>query len=416
MPAIENIVTYMVMACALLGALAAIRDPEEGLGEQFMEGLHSIGPIFIPVAGIMAAVPYLAQVVERLLGPAFSTIGADPSIAAATLIAVDMGGYNLADAIAATREDWIMAMIVGYMAGATMIFSIPVGLAMLKKSDHKYMALGIMSGVLSIPIGVVTACVLVMVTGISVRPEITTDKQSALRPLQLTMDQILSNVSPLVLFVALVAIGLRFRPDDMIRGFIVFGRTVDAFIKLVLVASIVEYFTGGFTILFRLFGAEWGFDPIIADSNDQFRALEIAGYIGIMLAGAFPMVYLIRNYLAGPVEAVGRSMGLNSTGAAGFLATVANVLAMYKLVEDMRPRDKVINIAFSVCAAFLLGDHLAFTANFQPTLIFPVIAGKLVGGTAAIGLAIWLSVPKALELAAHESESPSANHQTEHRI
>ena len=307
-------------------------------------------------------------------------------------------------------------MIVGYMAGATMIFSIPVGLAMLKKSDHKYMALGIMSGVLSIPIGVVTACVLVMVTGISVRPEITTDKQSALRPLQLTMDQILSNVSPLVLFVALVAIGLRFRPDDMIRGFIVFGRTVDAFIKLVLVASIVEYFTGGFTILFRLFGAEWGFDPIIADSNDQFRALEIAGYIGIMLAGAFPMVYLIRNYLAGPVEAVGRSMGLNSTGAAGFLATVANVLAMYKLVEDMRPRDKVINIAFSVCAAFLLGDHLAFTANFQPTLIFPVIAGKLVGGTAAIGLAIWLSVPKALELAAHESESPSANHQTEHRI
>lgn len=136
----------------------------------------------------------------------------------------------------------------------------------------------------------------------------------------------------------------------------------------------------------------------MADSEDQFRALETAGYIGIMLAGAFPMVYLLQKYAGGPLEALGRKVGLSKEGSAGIVATIANILAMFKLVRTMPPKDKVINISFAVCAAFLLGDHLSFTANFQPTLILPIIAGKISAGVIGIGLAYWLSVPKALEL------------------
>jgi ethanolamine transporter len=44
-------------------------------------------------------------------------------------------------------------MTAGYMAGATIVFSVPVGFAMLQKRDHKYMALGVMAGLLAIPIG-----------------------------------------------------------------------------------------------------------------------------------------------------------------------------------------------------------------------------------------------------------------------
>ena len=78
---------------------------------------------------------------------------------------------------------------------------------------------------------------------------------------------------------------------------------------------------------------------------------------------------------------------LEPVGAAGLLASVANVLATFRLVGDMRPRDKVVNIAFAVCAAFLLGDHLAFTSNFQPALVAPVLVGKLIGGVVAVALA-----------------------------
>jgi ethanolamine transporter len=396
---IGNIVIYIIMACTVIGALAAIKagitDKENELGEEFLAGLYSIGPIFVPVAGIMASIPYLAAFVGSVFGPVYGMVGADPAMAATTFIAVDMGGYQLADALAATRESWIMAMITGYMAGATIVFSIPVGLAMLEKKDYKYMALGVMSGILTVPIGVFVASAIMALTNAKVRETISTDA-AATYQLALDFGTIFSNLIPLIIVCVLIALGLKFIPDIMISGFMWFGKLMDAAIKLVLAFAIVEYFTGFFTVIFGF----WGFDPIIADAADQFRALEIAGYIGIMLSGAFPMVYLIKKFLEKPLHAIGAKFGFSTVGSAGILAGAANILALFRIIKDMPAADKVKCIAFAVCCAFLFGDHLAFTANFQPTMIVPVMSGKIVGGLTAVVLAIWLSVPRAKELEA----------------
>src|SRR5699024_3624406 len=142
-------------------------------------------------------------------------------------------------------------------------------------------------------------------------------------------------------------------------------KILSAGIRLVLVFSIEEILTGFFS---NTLG--WGgFDPIMADEEAQFRELGNAGNTGIMLAGVFPMVYLIRKYLSKYLTALGSKIGLSSAGSAGMIATVANILAMFAIVKDMPPKDKVINIAFGVTCAFLLGDHLSYTANFQPTII-----------------------------------------------
>jgi len=390
---IGNIVIYIVMACSVLGALAAIKDEEHGLGKEFVTGLHSIGYIFIPVAGIMASIPYLSLFVKEVCGPIFELIGSDPSIAATSVIAVDMGGYQLAKVLAQSKESWIMAMTTGTMAGATIVFSIPVGLSMLKKEDHKYMALGVMSGILSVPVGVLVTSLILYFGNVFIREAISTNAESQYA-LSFSLNLIFRNLVPLVTFVVLIAFGLKFIPRLMIKGFMTFGRFMDIAIKLILVFSIVEYFTSVFSTVL----GGWGFDPIIADKEDQFRALEIAGYIGIMLSGAFPMVYLIKKYFSKPLEAMGKKLGLATAGAAGLFATSANILAMFRLIEDMRPKDKVLNIAFAVCAAFLFGDHLAFTANFQPNLVLPIMLGKLSGGIFAFGLAYLLSVPTALKL------------------
>ena len=106
-------------------------------------------------------------------------MGADPAIAATSLIAVDMGGYQLADGLAESRESWIMAMMVGYMAGATIVFSIPVGLALLDRKDHKYLALGVLSGIQSIPVGVLISSVVIALTDPFVRSVPKTDGVSA---------------------------------------------------------------------------------------------------------------------------------------------------------------------------------------------------------------------------------------------
>ncbi|WP_144529367.1 ethanolamine utilization protein EutH [Peribacillus simplex] len=400
MEMVGKFVIYIIMVCAVVGAIASIKDSEQGLGKQFMEGLHTVGHIFIPAAGIMASIPYLSWFIDKVCGPIFAAIGADPALAATTILATDMGGYQLAAELQQSYEGWIMAMIVGFMSGATIVFSIPMGLAMLEKRDHKYMALGVMSGILTIPIGAFISSVLVVATNSKIREVISTNTDSTYE-FALSYLKIALNLSPLLIFVVLLALGLYFLPDLMIKGFMWFGKILDAAIKLVLVFSIVEIFTGLFS---NVLGA-WGFHPIMADKADQFRALETAGYIGIMLAGAFPMIYLIQKYAGKPLEAMGGKIGLSKAGSAGILATVANILAMFKLVKDMPPKDKVINISFAVCAAFLLGDHLSFTANFQPSLILPIIVGKLSAGAIGIGLAYWLSVPKALELEEKDREA-----------
>ena len=395
MEIIGQVVIWIIMGFGIAGAIAAIRDDDHGMGAEWKEGLHAIGPIFIPVAGIMASIPYLSAFVEAVVGPVFGLVGASPAMAATSVIAVDMGGYQLAQAIAENNANWIMAAVVGYMAGATIVFSIPVGLAMLDERDHKYMALGIMSGILTVPVGTFITVALLQVTNTPLRDEVAATGASNFNlASQLTFATILVNLIPLVIFVGLIALGLYLFPDRMITGFMWFGRIMDAAIKIILALSITEYFTGVFS---STFGA-WGFDPIIADADDQFRALEIAGYIGITLSGAFPMVYVIRTRLAGPLGRIGRRFGFSSEGSAGILAAAANIIALFHMIRKIPPKDKVLCIAFAVCSAFLLGDHLAFTANFQPNMILPLMLGKLGGGILAIALAMRIAVPTARRL------------------
>ena len=393
MELIGTIVVYIIMACAIAGCLASVIKPESELGQQFVAGIDSIGPIFLPVAGIMASAPYLTAFVSTVFGPAYSAVGADPAMAATTFIAVDMGGYQLADALAETRESWIMAMVTGYMAGATIVFSIPVALKMLEKRDRKYLALGVMSGLLAIPIGVLVSSAIIAVSHPMVR-EIVSTNADATYQLALSWGQIGVNLIPLIIICVALAAGLKFKPDAMIKGFIVFGRVMESALKIVFVLVVVEYFTGVWSTLFGSFG----FDPIIADEEDIFRALEVSGAIGMMLCGAFPMVYLIRRYLAKPLAKIGGAVGLSSDATAGLLAGSANVLALFSMVKDLRAKDKVICMAFAVCCAFLFGDHLSFTANFQPNLIVVVLAGKLAAGICAIVFANLLAVKKAEQL------------------
>lgn len=400
MEIIGTAVVYVIMACALAGAVAAAVRPDSELGQEFVAGIDSIGPIFLPSAGILAAAPFLTAFVSNVFGPLFGALGADPAMAATTIVAVDMGGYQLADALAQTREGWIMAMVTGYMAGATIVFTIPVALKMLEKRDQKYLALGAMSGFLAIPVGVFVASAVIALTNPVIRETVSTNSEATYQ-MALGFGQILRNLVPLTAICVALAVGLKLAPDAMIRGFVAFGRALDAVLKIVFVLAVIEYFTGALT---ALFGSS-PLDPIIADDENGFRALEVAGAIGIMLCGAFPMVYLIRRYLSGPLGKLGQAVGLSADATAGLLAASANVLALLGMVKDMRARDKVLCLSYGVCAAFLFGDHLSFTANFQPTLIVPVLLGKLSAGICAICLCNLLAVRKAEELEADDLAS-----------
>jgi len=214
--------------------------------------------------------------------------------------------------------------------------------------------------------------------------------------LDLQLGTVLINLLPLVLFCALLALGLKFIPNGMVKGFQVFGKVLMSVLTLIVACSIVEHYTGVFTAIF----GGWGFDPILADENGTFRAMELLGSIAMMLTGAFPLVYLIRTFLRKPLEKLGRLAGLDATGSAGLIAGMANAVALFDMVREMRPRDKVVTIAFVVCAGYCLGDWIAFNVNFQPNLVVPLLVGQIGGGVVGIIFARLIAVPQAERIAA----------------
>ena len=103
---IGTFVIYIIMACAVIGAVAVVIRPESELGQEFNAGIHSIGPIFIPVAGIMAAIPFISSFISQFISPLFLAMGADAGIAGPIFIASDLGGYQLAQALSQSPEEW----------------------------------------------------------------------------------------------------------------------------------------------------------------------------------------------------------------------------------------------------------------------------------------------------------------------
>ena len=87
-------------------------------------------------------------------------------------------------------------------------------------------------------------------------------------------------------------------------------------------------------------------------------------------------------------------MGIDGVSVAGLIATLANSIATFDMVKDMDRRGKVVNMAFAVSGAFVFGDHLAFTAGFDASMITAMIVGKLTAGILAVLAALLISKEK----------------------
>ncbi len=351
----HEILIAVMAGAALLGAVDRIIGNKFGLGQEFENGILAMGSLALAMVGIISLAPVLANLLKPAVVPVYRFLGADPAMFAGTILACDMGGGALAAELTADPQAALLGgVITGSMLGATIVFTIPVAMGILEEQDRSNMALGILCGIVTIPVGVLVGG---LVAGF---------------PLMM----VLRNIVPIVVIGVLIAFGLWKAETWMISGFELFGKGVVIIITLGLAAAILEALTG-YAIL-----------PGMAPITDGF---ETVGAIAIVLAGAFPLVFVITKLLKKPLTAVGNWLGINETAAAGLVASLANSIATFGMVKEMDRRGKVVNIAFAVSAAFVFGDHLGFTAGFAPEMLPAVITGKLAGGISAVAVALLLT-------------------------
>lgn len=294
---------------------------------------------------------------------------------ATTLLACDMGGYPLAMELAADPAIGNFAgLILGTMMGPTIVFTIPVALGIIKKEDRSYLGAGVLAGMITTPIGCIVGGLAMNMT-----------------EYKMDIGRILINLVPVIVIAALIVLGLWFAPSKMIAGFNVFGAGVTIVITALTAIAVFQQITGIYFPLFDVMSIKdevTGISPL--DSG-----LLVCGQIGIVLIGVFPMVKWITRHFGGVLNKVGAALGMNETGSADLVATLANDIAMFNIMGEMNPKGKILNVAFAVSAAFVFGDHLGFTAGVEQRMVFPVILGRLVAGITALILANVLA-PKLL--------------------
>lgn len=348
---INDIIIRIMIIFMVIGVIDKIFGNKLGYGDKFEEGILSMGALSISMIGAISLTPVLSNILSPVVIPIYKLLGADPSVFAGTLLPCDMGGYPLAVMLAEDQRFVPFAgVILATMMGSTLVFTIPVSLGIIKEEDLVFLAKGILAGLIAIPAG---AFIGGLLTGLRVV-------------------EIIKNLTPIIIFSLLIVAGLKFRQNKLIKGFIYFGKFVTSLILIGLAAIIIETLTGIVII------------PGMAPLSDGVSAV---GSVGIVLAGAYPLVYFLTKLLKNPLIKIGNMLGIGEVAVAGMIACLANNIPMLGLIKDMDDRGKIISVAFSVGASFVFGDYLGYVAVVNKETITAMIVAKLITGIVAVIIA-----------------------------
>lgn len=351
----DKIILIILAAFAVVGGIDRIFGSRFGLGKEFEKAISLMGPLFLTMSGMLVLAPVIAKVISPVVIPVYSFLGADPAIFAGSLLACDMGGYSLATELTADADAVRLGgIIISSMLGATVTFTIPVAMGVVQKNDRKTAAKGLLCGTVTIPVGVFVGGI---VAGCS--------------PIY-----VLKNLVPILILSLLIALGLWKFERILVKGFTIFGTFMTALSTAGLVIAIIQRSCD---------------IVIIKDLAPLDGVFTIIGDIAILLAGAFPLMFIVKKLLNKPLLRLADKIGVNEHSVSGLLTSLINSIPVFDSIKDMDERGKVINMAFAVSGAFVFGDHLAFCAGVDPKGIVALIVGKLVAGLFALLVAMLIT-------------------------
>ena len=170
--------------------------------------------------GIICLAPVLANLLRPVVVPLYQALGPIRHVRG-YLLANDMGGAPLAQELALTQEaGQFGGLIVGSMLGPTIVFTIRWVWALLRRRTAPIWP---------------PACWQVS------SPSPSAASRAAWR--RVPGGMVLRNLIPIALFAVLIALGLAFLPNGMVKGFQVFGRIIVIIITIGLAAAIIQKLT-----------------------------------------------------------------------------------------------------------------------------------------------------------------------------
>lgn len=342
--------TIIVLFFSILGAVDYIVGNKFGLGKEFEKGISMLGPLMLSMTGMLILAPAISHILQGIVKGLPEFI--DPSIISSSLLANDMGGAALSKELCRNTDIGAFnGMVVSAMMGCTVSFTIPVALGMVEKKFHKDMILGILCGIVTIPVGCFIGGI---IAGVHIR-------------------SLIINLIPLVIFSGLIAFALFKVPQKCIKVFSVIGAVIKILIVVGLVSGIFEFLTG---------------IKLIPHTDTLENGTKIILNAACVMTGAFPLINILSRILKKPLCLLSEKIGINKTAAMGFISSLATSMTTFDMIKDMDNKGIVLNSAFAVSGAFVFAGHFAFTLAYNPGYILSVVISKLIAGLLAVILAL----------------------------
>ena len=348
-----SILTTVMLVFSVIAAIDRIFGSKLGLGKEFDKGFMLLGAMALSMIGMIVLAPYIADLLQPAFGFFSKYLGLDPSVIPAMLLANDMGGAPLAVEVAGNEKMGMFnALVVSSMMGATVSFTIPYALNVVKKEQHREVLLGLLCGMVTVPVGSFVAGLM----------------------MALPVGALLWDLVPFVIFSAVVSAGLILRPELCVKIFGFLGFLIKAVITAGLVFAVVKFVSGT--------------DPV-----PYKEAALVCANASAVMSGAFPLIFVISKILAKPLRAFGKAFGMNEASAMGLISTLATNATTFENMKDMDKKGTLVNSAFAVSAAFTFAGHLAYTMAFPggSEYVPYMIVGKVISGVFAVVLALVLS-------------------------
>lgn len=345
-----NAVIAVLLLFAMLGLADKILGNRFHLAEEFDKGMELMGPMALALVGISCIGMYAAELNADAIASFSAFLPFDASVIAGSLLAPDMGGLPISLQIAESRELGLFAgMLISTTVGATVCFQLPVCLSGVRdKKDASLMMKGFIIGLATILPGLIAGGFLLGISGIS----------------------LFLNLLPILLLCLVLTIGFKLSASVSSKILMVFGNGIRV-LSLIFFAMVM---VGIYLPALALADYEMVADVFVAVAK-----------MAAVVCGSLVFSRIALRVFRNPFTVISERMKTNEYALIGLILSLTTTFAMLPLFPKMDTRGKLINAAFSVGGAYILGGQMAFVSSMTTGKeISAFFVTKIIVGVCAI--------------------------------
>ncbi len=358
-----NVVIAIMLVFAGIGIIDRITGNRLKLGEEFDKGLSMMGAMAMAMTGVYCVGITAVEACSDKIAALSSILPFDPSVIIGAVISPDMGGLPICLQMAESRSVGLFSgMLMASTLGAAISFQFPVCLAGIRdKNDVRILMDGFIIGTATILPGLIIGG---LILGMPVKV-------------------LCTNLIPMAVICVILIVCFKCSPKKTSAVMMGFGNIIS-------VLSIILFAV----VLAGVFVPAWSF----TDISLVYEVILAVVKMTVVIGGSLVFSKLALRYFGRFFAVTAGVMKTNEYAVIGLILGMTSTLAMIPVFGKMDRRGKIINGAFSISGAYIIGGQMGFVSGFaEGRELISYFAAKLIAGGCAVAAALLVKPDKDTE-------------------